>query len=147
MEGSPWASRTRSSPLSRSPAFTPRPSRFSKTAAAACSWSASRRRSATRMTELHHTAIHAVINNSSPQLSWNPFEDLATLFHFEFMVHAFQAGPTIAIVAGALGYFVVLRGSAFAAHALSHIGFAGATGPGASALGPIAGLLALTLRA
>ncbi|TMD92979.1 MAG: metal ABC transporter permease [Chloroflexi bacterium] len=99
------------------------------------------------MTELHRTAIHAVINNSSPQLSWNPFEDLATLFHFEFMVHAFQAGTIIAIVAGAIGYFVVLRGSAFAAHALSHIGFAGATGAVVIGLSPIAGLLAFTLGA
>src|SRR5260221_683094 len=44
------------------------------------------------------------------------------------MVHAFEAGTIVAIVAGAIGYFVVLRASAFAAHALSHIGFAGATG-------------------
>jgi zinc/manganese transport system permease protein len=99
------------------------------------------------MTELHNTAIHAVINNSSPQLSWNPFDDLATLFHYEFMVHAFQAGTIIAIVAGAIGYFVVLRGSAFAAHALSHIGFAGATGAVVLGLSPIAGLLAFTLGA
>ena len=34
----------------------------------------------------------------------------------------------VAIVAGAIGYFVVLRASSFAAHALSHIGFAGAAG-------------------
>src|SRR5207245_11123067 len=99
------------------------------------------------MTDLQNTAIHSVINNSSPQLSWNPFDDLATLFHYEFMVHAFQAGTIIAIVAGTIGYFVVLRGSAFAAHALSHIGFAGATGAVVLGLSPIAGLLAFTLRA
>ncbi|TMB96455.1 MAG: metal ABC transporter permease [Chloroflexi bacterium] len=69
------------------------------------------------------------------------------MFHFEFMVHAFQAGTIIAIVAGAIGYFVVLRGSAFAAHALSHIGFAGATGAVVIGLSPIAGLLAFTLGA
>jgi zinc/manganese transport system permease protein len=39
----------------------------------------------------------------------------------------------------------VLRSSAFAAHALSHIGFAGATGAVVLALNPIFGLLAFTL--
>jgi zinc/manganese transport system permease protein len=85
------------------------------------------------------------ISNSSPQPSWNPIEDLAMLFHYEFMVHAFEAGTIVAIVAGAIGYFVVLRGSAFAAHALSHIGFAGATGAVVLSLSPIIGLLVFTL--
>src|SRR2546426_6943477 len=69
------------------------------------------------------------------------------LFRYDFMVHAFEAGTIIAIVAGAIGYFVVLRGTAFAAHALSHIGFAGATGPVVLSLNPIIGLLAFTLGA
>ncbi len=72
---------------------------------------------------------------------------MGDLFHFEFMVHAFEAGTIIAIVAGAIGYFVVLRGTAFAAHALSHIGFAGATGAVVLSLNPIIGLLAFTLGA
>ena len=79
------------------------------------------------------------------QLSWNPFDDVAALLHYDFMVHAFQAGTVVAVVAGAIGYFVVLRGSAFAAHALSHIGFAGATGAVVVALNPIFGLLLFTL--
>lgn len=79
--------------------------------------------------------------------SWNPLDDLTLLFHYEFMVHAFEAGTVVAVVAGAIGYFVVLRGSAFAAHALSHIGFAGATGAVALALSPIVGLLAFTVGA
>jgi zinc/manganese transport system permease protein len=73
--------------------------------------------------------------------------DLTQLFHYEFMVHAFEAGTIVAIVAGAIGYFVVLRGSAFAAHALSHIGFAGATGAVVLAINPIIGLLAFTVGA
>jgi zinc/manganese transport system permease protein len=91
-----------------------------------------------------HT-IFATITNTSPQLSWNLFDDIAALFHYEFMVHAFEAGTIVAIVAGAIGYFVVLRGSAFAAHALSHIGFAGATGAVVLAVNPIFGLLVFTL--
>jgi zinc/manganese transport system permease protein len=90
-------------------------------------------------------AIFLTISNTSPQPSWNPLEDLAMLFHYAFMVHAFEAGTIVAVVAGAIGYFVVLRSSAFAAHALSHIGFAGATGAVVLSVNPIFGLLAFTL--
>jgi zinc/manganese transport system permease protein len=89
--------------------------------------------------------IFATITNTSPQLSWNLFDDIANLFHYQFMVNAFEAGTIVAIVAGAIGYFVVVRGSAFAAHALSHIGFAGATGAVVLGVNPIFGLLAFTL--
>ena len=89
--------------------------------------------------------IFATITSTSPQLTWNLFDDIAALFHYEFMVHAFEAGTIVAVVAGAIGYFVVLRGSSFAAHALSHIGFAGATGAVVLAINPIFGLLAFTL--
>jgi len=89
--------------------------------------------------------IFATVSNTSPPFTWNLFDDLASLFHYEFMVHAFQAGTIVAIVAGAIGYFVVLRASSFAAHALSHIGFAGATGAVVLGLSPVFGLLAFTL--
>jgi zinc/manganese transport system permease protein len=49
------------------------------------------------------------------------------LFEQSFVQNAFIAGTLIAIVAAIVGYFVVLRAQAFAAHALSHVGFAGAT--------------------
>ncbi len=77
--------------------------------------------------------------------SWNPLDDVAMLLHYDFMVHAYEAGTIVAIVAGAIGYFVVLRGSSFAAHALSHIGFAGAAGAVVAGLSPVVGLLAFTL--
>jgi zinc/manganese transport system permease protein len=91
------------------------------------------------------SSVFATITNTAPQLSWNLFDDIAALFHYDFMVHAFEAGTIVAIVAGAIGYFVVLRSSSFAAHALSHIGFAGATGAVVLAINPIFGLLAFTL--
>src|ERR671922_2840192 len=50
------------------------------------------------------------------------------IFDYAFMRHAFMAGTLVAMTAGIVGYFVVLRRLAFAAHALAHIGFAGATG-------------------
>jgi zinc/manganese transport system permease protein len=45
-----------------------------------------------------------------------------------FMAHALIGGSLVAIAAGLLGYFVITRQNAFAAHALAHIGFPGATG-------------------
>jgi zinc/manganese transport system permease protein len=46
----------------------------------------------------------------------------------DFMRNALIGGSVVAVVAGLLGYFVVIRRHAFAAHALAHIGFPGATG-------------------
>lgn len=45
-----------------------------------------------------------------------------------FMLHAYQSATIVAIVSALVGYFVVLRGAAFAAHSLPKIGFAGAAG-------------------
>jgi zinc/manganese transport system permease protein len=45
-----------------------------------------------------------------------------------FMQHALIGGSLVAVAAGLLGYFVITRQNAFAAHALAHIGFPGATG-------------------
>ncbi len=57
-----------------------------------------------------------------------------------FVVNAFMAGTLIAVVAAIVGYFAVLRAQAFAAHALSHVGFAGAT---LAALLGVSGLLGM----
>jgi zinc/manganese transport system permease protein len=45
-----------------------------------------------------------------------------------FMQHALVGGSLVALTAGLMGYFVITRQNAFAAHALAHIGFPGATG-------------------
>ncbi|MGZ4525427.1 MAG: metal ABC transporter permease [Mycobacterium sp.] len=44
------------------------------------------------------------------------------------MRNALIGGTIVALAAGLIGYFVVVRRTAFAAHALAHIGFPGATG-------------------
>ena len=90
-------------------------------------------------------ALFRTVGNTSPQLTWNVLADVAAIFQYQFMVNAYMAGTVVAIVAGAIGYFVVIRSSAFAAHALSHIGFAGATGAVVLSLNPIFGLLAFTM--
>jgi zinc/manganese transport system permease protein len=66
---------------------------------------------------------------------------------YDFMLRAFAASGIVAIVAGVVGYFLVMRGQTFAGHALSHVGFAGATGAALIGLSPLAGMLALTLAA
>lgn len=68
-----------------------------------------------------------------------------TMFSYEFMRTAFAAGTIVALVAGPVGYFLVLRNLTFAGHALSHVGFTGATGAGLIGLKPLWGLLGLTL--
>jgi zinc/manganese transport system permease protein len=70
---------------------------------------------------------------------------IATMLDYEFMRTAFAAGLVVALVAGAVGYFLVLRNLTFAGHALSHVGFAGATGALLVGIAPFWGLLILTL--
>ena len=43
-----------------------------------------------------------------------------------YMINAWEAATMVAVVAGVVGFFTVLRGSAFAAHALPNGAFAGA---------------------
>jgi zinc/manganese transport system permease protein len=61
-------------------------------------------------------------------LSWNIRADLDQLFAFHFMVNAFRAGTIVAVLAGAIGWFMVLRRQAFAGHTLAVVSFPGAAG-------------------
>jgi zinc/manganese transport system permease protein len=81
------------------------------------------------------------MSGSTVQPSWNPVTDWQLLFQYHFMHNAFLAGTIIAVVAGAAGYFLVLRAQAFAGHALAHIGFAGAAGALLLGVSPVAGLM------
>lgn len=69
------------------------------------------------------------------------------LFGYQFVQNAFVAGTVIAIVCAVIGYFVVIRAQAFAGHALSHIGFAGATGAALLGLSAFTGTLLFTVFA
>lgn len=67
----------------------------------------------------------------------------STWFHTlrePFMRNAFLAGALVALAAGIIGYFVVIRSGEFSAHALGHIGFPGATGAVLIGLSPTLGL-------
>ncbi len=60
--------------------------------------------------------------------TWNLADDLRQLFQFHFMVNAFRAGTIVAIVAGLIGWYMVLRHQTFAGHTLAVIAFPGAAG-------------------
>jgi zinc/manganese transport system permease protein len=70
-----------------------------------------------------------------------------TMLSYDFMVRAFLAGGMVAVVAGSVGCFLVLRAQTFAGHALAHIAFAGATGAAFVGLAPIYGVITLTVGA
>ncbi|MCX8565649.1 MAG: zinc/manganese transport system permease protein [Glomeribacter sp. 1016415] len=69
------------------------------------------------------------------------------MFEYDFMINAFAASGMVAVVAGVVGFFLVLRQQSFAGHALSHVGFTGATGAALFGIAPLWGLLGFTLAA
>ncbi len=75
------------------------------------------------------------------------FTKTPRMFEYDFMRNAFAAATVVAIVAGIVGYFLVLRGQTFAGHALAHVGFTGATGAVLIGVSPLWGLVAMTVAA
>jgi zinc/manganese transport system permease protein len=73
--------------------------------------------------------------------------DTRTMFEYDFMVNAFAASGIVAVLAGIVGYFLVMRGQTFAGHALSHVGFTGATGAVLVGISPLWGMIGFTLAA
>src|SRR2546421_5784834 len=59
-----------------------------------------------------------------------------------FMQHAFLAGTAVALAAGLVGYFLVVRSQVFAADALSHVAFTGALAALAAGIDPRLGIFA-----
>jgi zinc/manganese transport system permease protein len=57
-----------------------------------------------------------------------------------FMVNAWTVASIVAVVAGIVGFFTVLRGSAFAAHAIPNGSFAGAAGASLIGVSTLLGL-------
>jgi zinc/manganese transport system permease protein len=61
------------------------------------------------------------------------------------MLTAWESASIVAVVAGVVGFFIVLRGSAFAAHALPNGAFAGAAGASLIGVDAIAGLAVFSI--
>ncbi|MCU1362878.1 MAG: metal transporter permease [Acidimicrobiaceae bacterium] len=64
-----------------------------------------------------------------------------------FMVNAWEIGTIVAVVGGVVGFFVVLRGAAFPAHAIPNGAFAGAAGANLLGVNPLIGLGVFSLGA
>lgn len=56
----------------------------------------------------------------------DPVTGLGHMLGHPFIQHALLAGGAVAVLAGLVGYFVVLRGQVFAGDALSHVSYTGA---------------------
>src|SRR5438046_8105079 len=63
-----------------------------------------------------------------------------SMLGLEFMRNAFMAGGCIALAAGLVGYFVVLRDPVFSAAALGHVAFTGGLGGVLAGLNLLAGV-------
>jgi zinc/manganese transport system permease protein len=73
-------------------------------------------------------ALTVLAEGGSPAWSWNLVADLREMWAYPFMVNAFRAGTVVAVVAGVMGWFMVLRRQSFAGHTLAVVGFPGASG-------------------
>jgi zinc/manganese transport system permease protein len=58
-----------------------------------------------------------------------------------FVHNALVAGGVVAVVSGAIGWFVVTRGASFAVHAISELGFTGAAGALVVGIDPVIGMV------
>jgi zinc/manganese transport system permease protein len=72
-------------------------------------------------------------------LSPNPIADVQQLLSYHFMLNALRAGTIVAVLAGVIGYFMVLRRQSFAGHSLAVVGFPGAAGATLLGVSPVLG--------
>jgi zinc/manganese transport system permease protein len=79
-----------------------------------------------------------------PPLTLNLVRDVQDILRYDFMRQALLAGTLLSVVAGLVGYFVVLRHQAFAGESLSDVAFAGALGGAALGINPVLTLLVTT---
>src|SRR5258707_8796611 len=90
------------------------------------------------------TSCVSAAGSSSCRASTTSSGTIIAMLDYEFMVNAFLAAAIVALVAGLVGFFLVLRGQTFAGHALSHVGFTGATGAMLIGVSPLWGLVLVT---
>jgi zinc/manganese transport system permease protein len=72
--------------------------------------------------------VIVAVGNPDPHLTWDLVADVRQALEFPFMVNAFRAGAIVAVLAGCVGWFMVLRRQSFAGHTLALVGFPGAAG-------------------
>ncbi len=86
-----------------------------------------------------------VIAGILPPFTLNLWQDILDMLHYGFMRQALLAGTILSLVAGLVGYFVVLRHQAFAGESLSDVAFTGALGGAAFGINPLGSLLVSTI--
>jgi zinc/manganese transport system permease protein len=89
--------------------------------------------------------IASALAQAGPSL--DPLADLRQLTAYPFMVNALEAGTIVAVMAGVIGWFMVLRRQTFAGHTLSMMAFPGATGALLIGLSAAAGYFLATAAA
>jgi zinc/manganese transport system permease protein len=75
----------------------------------------------------------------------DPVTGLIHMLGHGFIQNALLAGTSVALLAGLIGYFVVLRGQVFAGDALSHVAYTGALAAVAAGVDLRLGLFAATI--
>ncbi|HEV2656850.1 MAG TPA: metal ABC transporter permease [Ktedonobacteraceae bacterium] len=80
-----------------------------------------------------------------PPFTLNLWQDIQAILSYDFMRQALLAGTILSIVAGLVGYFVVLRHQAFAGESLSDVAFTGALAGAALGFNPLVSLLITTI--
>src|ERR671929_655168 len=86
-----------------------------------------------------------IVASVLPPFTLNLWQDVQNILSYGFMRQAFLAGTILSVVAGLVGYFVVLRHQAFAGESLSDVAFTGALGGAALGINPITSLLVTTI--
>lgn len=82
-----------------------------------------------------------------PRLTFDLVADVRQVLEFPFMVNAFRAGAVVAVLAGLVGWFMVVRRQSFAGHTLAVVGFPGASGAVLLGTSATYGFFAFTLAA
>jgi zinc/manganese transport system permease protein len=88
--------------------------------------------------------MSVVIAGVLPPFTLNLWQDVQAMLQYDFMRQALLAGTILSVVAGLVGYFVVLRHQAFAGESLSDVAFTGALGGAVLGINPLVSLLVTT---
>ncbi len=75
----------------------------------------------------------------------NLIDDVRQILGYDFMQHAVIAGTFIALAAGLVGYFVVLRNEVFTSDAIGHVAFTGGLGALLASLQLLVGVFGSTI--
>jgi zinc/manganese transport system permease protein len=71
--------------------------------------------------------MHMAAELLEAHLSWNLIRDVEQVLEYRFMLNALLGGGIVAVMAGTVGWMMVLRRETFAGHTLSMMAFPGAS--------------------